>query len=425
MNPSDISRKNFIKSAAAGMGAAAAASAYFNGSDTNPNNPFDFYDWENNGYVEIKKNQVVLYPSGFPEVDQMNIQGLIDDISLPNKIYMKSKAKDGDSLSFKLPCCDEYNSIIVSRNIWIIGQSSPKGNGTTIEDGYAAFEWLIDENPPSLHIEKVAFRNQQFTAVYGYFNDFSLDGGEVSVNPMPPPSPEVNPMPPPDPQYGIFLEKVYGSMEIKNSSITNIGGIVCKKAARASITNTRITSTLAGIYLADVQNSQIKDNVIDNYNAGFANIILDGPSSMNEIKGGKFVGNALFGALILSKEESSGNSVLSVDMKKFGLDKFEGQYLSVAGVGIIPLFEGSVNGTTVKAGPGSVSVNPMPPPAPEVNPMPPPRGIVINSGTDSHIDKRLFIPSDIELPPIFYDALTPFKMQIGDPFGDGGDIIIE
>jgi hypothetical protein len=104
-------------------------------------------------------------------------------------------------------------------------------------------------------------------------------------------------------------------------------------------------------------------------------------------------------------------------MKKFGGES------SVAGVAINPLYGGEVLNTWIKAGPGSVSANPMPPPSPEANPMPPPRGIVINNGVDSKIDKKFFVPSVIELPDIFYDALTPFYSQIADPFDNGGDVI--
>ena len=398
MNPNQMSRRGFIRSAAIGATVAGIASAdYFP-----PEVPGE------NEFIEIKSNQVIIYPSGFAEIDQTNIQGVMNDSTLPKNIYLKSGKKNGAIESFKLPCCDEYNSLVVSRDIILTGQSSPNGNGTVIEGGYIAFENHVQENPPSLLISKISFQNQMFGAVYGYFNDFGFDGSEVSSLPMPPPSPESLPMPPPEPGYGLFLENVSGNLQIKNSSITNIGGIVCKGAQNASITNTNIRSTLTSLYLQNVANASIKDNSFDNYNRGLANIILDGNSSMNEIKNGKISGNALFGILVLG-EGNPDNKILNVDLKKFGLEKTidAHEFLSVAAVAINPLMEGNIRNTVVKAGPGFVSSLPMPPP----------RGIVIDNGINSSIDKKMYLASEPTYPDIFFDSLSAFRYRIDEPFG--------
>lgn len=405
MPSSNISRRNFLKGAAAGaaVAGAVAASDYWGGDYLPPG------ECEENPYVDIFEGKVFIYPSGEADADQPNIQDVLADPGLPKDIHLMPRTKDGQHMPFKLPCCEQSNSLVVSRDVNIIGQAHPNGLRTIIEGGYIAFECHEQVDPPSLSISKVSFQNQMFGAVYGYFNDFGFDGSEVSSLPMPPPSPESLPMPPPEPGYGLFLENVSGNLQIKNSSITNIGGIVCKGAQNASITNTNIRSTLTSLYLQNVANASIKDNSFDNYNRGLANIILDGNSSMNEIKNGKISGNALFGILILGEGNPDNNKILNVDLKKFGLEKTIGahEFLSVAAVAIDPLMEGNIRNTVVKAGPGFVSSLPMPPP----------RGIVIDNGINSSIDKKMYLASEPTYPDIFFDSLSAFRYRIDEPFG--------
>jgi hypothetical protein len=412
-----ISRKRFLKSAAVGAAAASgiASADYF------PPGPGPDPD----GNVVEKKNKVIVYPTGDSYADYLNLKEAISDYpEYPSEIHLMDKSKTGEKTSFVLPAeydpdcplCEGYMGIELTRDVKIIGQ----GKDAKVEGGMIAFASYDDY---SLSIKNLNFVNQEFSAVYGYFDNLVFKNNNVSVNPMPPPSPDVNPMPPPEPTYGLFLQDITNYLEIKNCSITNLAGIVCKGANDLVISNNIFLSTMTAIYLANVSNAKIKDNKMDlynmaaTYNSGFANIIIDQGSSSNEIKNGKISGDPYFGILILGEDNPTNNDVFSINMKKFGGNG------TIAAVAIDPLLEGNVSNTIVKAGPGSVSVNPMPPPSPEVNPMPPPKEIVLDNGTDSKIDKKFQVnPPDIYLPPIFYDSLSSFRYKIEDPFPDEGDL---
>ena len=114
--------------------------------------------------------------------------------------------------------------------------------------------------------------------------------------------------------------------------------------------------------------------------------------------------------MILGEGNPDSNRILNIDMKEFGLERKidTDEFLSVAFVAIDPLMDGNVQNTFVKAGPGFVSSLPMPPP----------RGIVIDNGINSTIDKKLNIPAEPIYPDIFIDALSAFRYQIDTPFGE-------
>lgn len=381
MSKAHMSRRGFIKRAAVGAAAASGMAA----ADYLPPGG------EPDGNVVEHPNKVVVYPTGVEDADWANLEYSINEFQ--KDVHLMDRSKNGVKMNFKLPTCDQcdgYLGVEITRDVNIIGHGNPKGANATIEGGLIAF---ADYGHHNVSIQKVSFLNQEFSAVYGSFNDFVFKGNQVAVDPMPLP----------EPSYGVFLEEVTNSMQILKNEIKNQTGFVCKGATSGKISQNRIESAVCGVYASGVQNTSLKGNVVDVYNGGLAGFILDGTASNNEVKAGKLKGEPYFGAVVLGSGNPTNNRFLMIDVKQ--LDCTE------ASIGINPLNIENVYDTIVKGGPGSVSVDPMP--------LPKPRDKVLDNGIGSQITHYGEVLTGAASEG-FASLLESFRWLVEYPF-EGGD----
>jgi hypothetical protein len=344
----------------------------------------------------------MIYPVGEPYADQANLDFALENTDFPKDIVLMDQNLQGKITNFLLPSdpeCTCYRPIDVRRDIGITGSRSPNGKGPIIEGGCIAFsgKWNEEDAYYNLSINKVSFLNQSFAAVSGHFNDFIFKENLVSNDPLPPPAPN----------FGVYIESTSNLLQIKNNTFATYTGIVCNGTDKGDISFNSIRAIDCGIYLTNSQNSIVKGNVAQitglGSGPGFANIILDGTSGNNKIEIGKLSGNAFFGMMVLGSGESGFNSILMMDVKNLDC--------TIASIGIDPLGNGTVNNTTIKGGPGSVSNDPLPPP----------RGIVLDNGLNTQVALYRKTISGTELPDGFATQLDYFYSKLNAPSeGEGG-----
>jgi len=384
-----MSRRNFIRRSAAqaaALSGLAAASGYRPERETVPLQP--------DPDIQVHGNAVFVYPSGHSATDYANLQLVVSSTYYPKNICLMASSRSGIDEGFVLP---EGASIILTRDgLEITGNGNPNGRNATIREGYIAFR-NSGSFSVSVSISKITFLNQDFGAVYGHFEDFIFENNQVAVDPMPPPNPN----------YGIFLESVSRMLRIRNNEFLGWTGIVCKAAGMGEISFNMINSIDCGIYASDILNAELKGNIVNVSDPGFdtyvlANIIIGAGSDNSIIKAGKLEGSPYFGIVLLGRasENSGGNQILMLDVKNLNC--------SLASVAINALNQGTLSDIIVKAGPGSVGVDPMPPPDP--------RKTVLDNGYHTSAIGFAHVENGMGLPEEFRSGLENFLFKIEYPF---------